>query len=679
METLLLIYILLLPVCGALINGLLSFFGENLQAFTKRHWGWSEELFLKKTSVVSAWVGVSVIFLAFAVGLWCFIQLAGLPAGATRRLTQSVFTWIHSGALHIDFALQFDVLSSLMVLVVTGVGALIHLYSVGYMHGDKGFCRFFAYLNFFIFAMLILVLGNSLPILFIGWEGVGLASYLLIGFWFEDPDKAKAGKKAFITNRIGDLGFILGILLLFALLSKHHVDKITLSFDQIAQFVATGTLAPLYITIAALLLFWGACGKSAQLPLYVWLPDAMAGPTPVSALIHAATMVTAGVYMVVRLSALYFASSTAMAVVAIVGAITALFAGTIGLVQNDIKKVLAYSTVSQLGYMFLACGVGAPIIAMFHLITHAFFKACLFLGAGSVIHNLGGKEQNIQHMGGLKTRMPETFWPFLVATLAIAGIPPLAGFFSKDEILYFAWGNSRVLWTVAALAALCTSFYMFRLCYLTFAGENRTHDAELHDKEHHDEKLYHEHRTPWTMSLVLAVLAGLAAVGGLIGVPHIMGGSFHFPNYLEEWLHPLVPAVHVADENPMLPWGLMAVSVVIALAGLLLAHYLYGKKSDVAERLAAKFAGLYRLLSAKYFVDEIYEKCIFHPLYLFSEKILFRCVDKKGIDATVNFSGRLCQAVSRQSLKLQQGDVQYYLFYIMVGLLVFSAVIFFNL
>lgn len=682
MESSLLIYILLFPLLGALINGLLAFFGKDLGNYAHRRLGWSQDVFLKKTSLLSSYVGVGVVFISFCLGFWCYVELIGM---GERRLTQNLFTWVQSGSLKLDFAFQFDVLSCLMVLVVTGVGALIHLYSVGYMHGDKGYCRYFSYLNFFIFAMLILVLGNNLVVLFIGWEGVGLASYLLIGFWYTDPEKARAGKKAFITNRIGDFGFILGALLLFALCSKlapldakFGFDKITLSFDQIHTLIANspGHISPIFLTIAALCLFFGACGKSAQIPLYVWLPDAMAGPTPVSALIHAATMVTAGVYMVVRLNVLYLASPTAMAVIAIVGGATALFAATIGLVQTDIKKVLAYSTVSQLGYMFLACGVGAYIIAMFHLITHAFFKACLFLGSGSVIHGMHG-EQNIQKMGGLKAKMPITFWTFLLATLSIAGFPLLAGFMSKDEILAFAYGSkingSIMLWSLGIVTALCTSFYMFRLVYLTFCGENRSsHEGEnLSEAEH-------VHESPFVMTVVLQILAGLSVIGGFIGVPHFLGGSV-MPNFLERWLEPIVPVAHFAHKGALGEWSLMLASIAIAFAGLGIAYSLYGKKSDRASSLSCTFARTHRLLLNKYFVDEIYEKLIFRPIHGISNWVLFRGVDKACIDGCVNFSGRLCQFISRQTLKLQQGDVQYYLLYMVLGLLVFTTVIFFNI
>jgi NADH-quinone oxidoreductase subunit L len=661
METTLLCYILFFPLLGFFINGLVAFFRHDLETACQRYLGWSEEHFFHRSALFSACIGVGVIVLSFLAGICGFVRLIGMAEGG-RVLTQTLFPWIHSGSVRLDFALQFDALSAIMVLVVTGVGSLIHIYSVGYMHGDKGFCRYFAYLNLFIFAMLTLVLGKNLLVLFIGWEGVGLASYLLIGFWFTDAEKARAGKKAFITNRVGDFGFILGALLLFALFG-------TLDCYGINQAAHAAKLPSLYLNLAALLLFVGACGKSAQIPLYVWLPDAMAGPTPVSALIHAATMVTAGVYMVARMSALYFAAPIAMSVVAIIGAATAIFAATIGLVQTDIKKVLAYSTVSQLGYMFLACGVGAPILAIFHLVTHAFFKACLFLGAGSVIHGMGG-EQDITKMGGLKHKMPVTCWTFFIATLAIAGFPPLSGFVSKDEILFYAFASkhgSVALWGVAALAALCTSFYMFRLFYLTFLGENRS--------DHHVYE--HVHESPATMKWVLVALAFLSVVGGIIAVPHTMV-PFHMPNYLEHWLGTLMHNAELTEAGEHLSSIFIAISVIVAFLGLGIAHAMYGRKSDLAAKMAAKAGCIYRLVLNKYWIDELYTKYIYTPIYKLSETILFQVFDKKCIDGSVNGSGKVCQKISRIALKMQQGDMQFYLLYMVVGLLVLSAVIFFN-
>ncbi len=657
MQTQGLVYILLFPLIGTFINGFLSFFRNDLKTYFKKNFQWSAEKFSYTTNRISAIVGVLAVTLSFLCGVWYFFELLNLSS--ENALSYTLLRWIHTGALDLEFSFYFDHLSSIMVLVVTGVGSLIHLYSVGYMHGDPGVSRYFAYLNLFIVAMLMLVLGNNLLVMFIGWEGVGLVSYLLISFWYSDIDKAKAGKKAFIVNRMGDVGFVLGALLLFALFNTMNFSELTQSIEQSAVPVG-------YITCAALLLFFGACGKSAQIPLYVWLPDAMAGPTPVSALIHAATMVTAGVYMVVRLSPLYFAAPYAMNVIAIIGAATALFAATIGLVQKDIKKILAYSTISQLGFMFLACGVGAPIAAIFHLVTHAFFKACLFLGAGSVIHGMGG-EQDITRMGGLKHKMPVTFWTFLIAILAISGFPPFSGFMSKDEILVAAFGTeygSMALGIIAVIAALFTSLYMFRLFYLTFLGDNRS-----------GHKVYeHVHESPGAMTSVLIILAGLAMIGGFIGIPHLFS-FLAFPNLIEEWLEPVVISFPLTRHGETLSPLIMLVSVGMAFLGLLIAYIFYGRKNTYAENLRSLFQTTYQLLWHKYFVDEIYHKLIVRPLYFISERILFNTIEKGGIDWSVDFAGRFSKTISRKSLKLQQGDIQYYLLYMIIGLIIMSVVI----
>ena len=480
-------------------------------------------------------------------------------------LVEIVYRWATIGDSPFEIAFYFDRLTAVMTLIVTGVGSVIHIYSVGYMAHDRSFGRFFAYLNLFLFFMLLLVLGRSLLVLFVGWEGVGLASYLLIGFWFDDLANARAGKKAFITNRIGDAGFLLGMFVLYQALGTLDMDRIN------AAFAFTGSAAPaVSASLVGILLFIGATGKSAQIPLHVWLPDAMAGPTPVSALIHAATMVTAGVYLVARMSGVYLQAPEASAVIAIVGVATAFFAATIAVVQTDIKKVLAYSTVSQLGFMFLALGVGAYGVAIFHVVTHAFFKACLFLGAGSVIHALGG-EQDVRKMGGLARRIPITFLTFAVATAAIAGIPPLAGFFSKDEILWYAFastqGGSPLLWVVAAATALMTAFYMFRLLWLTFLGRSRMD----HEVEHH------VHESPWSMTGVLLLLAMLSAVGGFIALPHFLEPQLPLPTVHESLHH---------FETPLL-----VLSVVLALAGLAGAAYLFGGPPERVQALQQRFAG----------------------------------------------------------------------------------------
>ena len=507
--------------------------------------------------------------------------LLELRAGGWAPLVETAYRWALIGDNGFEIAFYFDRLSAVMALVVTGVGSVIHVYSIGYMKDDEGYGRFFAYLNLFLFFMLLLVLGRSLLVLFVGWEGVGLASYLLIGFWFDDLANARAGKKAFVTNRIGDAGFLLGMFVLFQAVGTLDMDRINAAF-------AGPALPAVSASLVGVLLFIGATGKSAQIPLHVWLPDAMAGPTPVSALIHAATMVTAGVYLVARMSAVYLQAPEASALIAVVGVATAFFAATIAIVQTDIKKVLAYSTISQLGFMFLALGVGAYGVAIFHLVTHAFFKACLFLGAGSVIHALGG-EQDVRRMGGLARRIPLTFWTFAIATAAIAGIPPLAGFFSKDEILWYAFastrGGSPLLWLVAAATALMTAFYMFRLLWLTFFGSSRmTPEVE-----------HHVHESPFSMTGVLLLLAALSALGGFIAVPHFLEPQLPLPP-VDEHLH--------AYETPLL-----ALSVVLALAGLAAAAWLFGGPAERAERLRARFAGLHRWLSGKYFIDELYERC----------------------------------------------------------------------
>ncbi len=534
--------------------------------------------------------------------------------------------WINAGTLHIDFSFVFDQLSLIMLMVVTGVGFLIHVYYAGYMADDESYPRYFSYLNLFLFFMTVLVLAGNALLMFVGWEGVGLASYLLIGFWFQKTSAADAGKKAFIANRIGDFGFLIGMFLLLANFG-------TLTFSEIAaKLAATPALMGGIITAIALCLLVGAAGKSAQLPLYVWLPDAMEGPTPVSALIHAATMVTAGVYMIARTPALFDRSPLALTVVAIVGAATALFAATIGLVQTDIKRVLAYSTVSQLGYMFLGCGVAAYSAAIFHLMTHAFFKALLFLAAGSVIHGLGG-EQDMRKMGGLKRYMPVTYWTMTIAVFAIAGFPPLAAFFSKDAILYAAFvsgGAGKIYWFIGLVTALLTSFYMFRLWYLTFQGERR----ENHEEEHgaavharHDTKLtlvteraHEPHESPWSMLGPLVILALLSVVGGWIGLGSNVGpfGAF---------LEPVTGTRAAESGSSAIEWGLSGAAVLVALLGWLIAHRMYSAKPASAAQLATSMSGPYNLLVHKYWVDEIYGAVIVKPLLSISRFVLEWVVD----------------------------------------------------
>ena len=615
--------IVLLPLLGFVLNGVFATrLGGNL---------------VGKRFVTIVGCGLPLASFALVVE-----SLLELRAGAYAPLVEVAYRWATVGGSAFEIAFYFDRLSAVMALVVTGVGSVIHIYSVGYMAHDKSFGRFFAYLNLFLFFMLLLVLGRSLLVLFVGWEGVGLASYLLIGFWFDDLANARAGKKAFITNRIGDAGFLLGMFLLFHAVGTLDMDRIN------AAFAFTGAAAPaVSASLVGILLFIGATGKSAQIPLHVWLPDAMAGPTPVSALIHAATMVTAGVYLVARMSGIYMQAPEASMVIATIGVATAFFAATVALVQTDIKKVLAYSTVSQLGFMFLALGVGAYGVAIFHVVTHAFFKACLFLGAGSVIHALGG-EQDVRKMGGLARRVPVTFITFAVATAAIAGIPPLAGFFSKDEILWFAFastrGGSPLLWGVAALTALMTAFYMFRLLWLTFLGSSRMSPEVEH----------HVHESPPSMTSVLMLLATLSAVGGFIALPH--------------FLEPLLPLPAVNEHLHSLERPLLWLSVVLALAGLAAAAYIYGGPSSRAQALRERFAGLHRWLAGKYFIDELYERVIGRPLVWVSDRVLLRVSDRMLIDGALDGAAATAQRGAGWLGRLQTGHLHLYAWMVLAGL-----------
>jgi NADH-quinone oxidoreductase subunit L len=578
------------------------------------------------------------------------------------------FTWIAAGNFRAGFDLQMDQLTVVMVLVVTGVGWLIHIYATGYMAHEGGYYRFFSYLNLFMFFMLVLVLAANYVLLFVGWEGVGLSSYLLIGFYFLKKSASDAGKKAFIVNRIGDFGFMLGMFLLFR--AFHTLDFQAIFTSSTLQgwpVELSGHLGTL--TFACLLLFMGACGKSAQLPLYVWLPDAMEGPTPVSALIHAATMVTAGVYVVARSHVLFTHAPTAMMVVAIVGCATAFFAATIGLVQTDIKKVLAYSTVSQLGYMFLACGVGAFSAGIFHLMTHAFFKALLFLAAGSVIHAMGG-EQDMNRMGGLSKRIRWTYGTMLIATLAITGIPFFAGFFSKDAILFAAFQNEsggRLLYAFGLLTALLTAFYMFRLIFLTFNGKPR-----------YDERKVHVHESPWSMLGPLVILAVLSTVGGWFALPAFVQG----PDYFANFLGPVFGARESADAAGEiaahhLELILAGVAVGAALIGLGVAYWLYLKKPGKADSFAKSMAPAYRTLLNKYYVDELYDAVIVKPLVWISTNVLWKVVDVEAIDGTVNGIAGGTTAIGDGVRHTQSGNTRSYAVWVVVGAIVILAVIFF--
>ena len=627
----------ILPLLGAVINGL----------FGKR---------LPKNLV--GMIGSGSVLGAFLISLGAFWHMLNVPDPAKDLpIITNYFTWIQAGTFHANAGFMLDHLSGLMILVVTGVGFLIHVYSMGYMHEDPGFYRYFAYLNLFMFSMLTLVLANNYLLMFVGWEGVGLCSYLLIGFWFHKKSAADAGKKAFIVNRVGDFGFLLATFMIFY--TFQSVDFTTV-FNRAAD-TSLFAIEPLgtigVFTTICLLMFVGATGKSAQIPLYVWLPDAMEGPTPVSALIHAATMVTAGVYMVVRSQVLFNHAPGALLVVAFIGAFTAILAASIGLVQTDIKKVLAYSTVSQLGYMFLACGVGAYSAAIFHLMTHAFFKALLFLGAGSVIHGMGGI-QDIRKMGGLRKEMPWTFRTFLVGTLAIAGIPGLAGFFSKDAILAGAYGNAHygtILWILGATAAGFTSFYMLRLLILTFFGSPRY--------THHD--VHHVHESPATMLIPLIVLALLSAVAGYIGVPAVLGGSDHIAEFINGAA--AEGATHAEALSHSTELVLMGMATGIGLLGLALAYLFYVAKTNLPEKLSSSFSAIYQLLTNKYYVDEIYDALVVMPILGTSREFLWKFVDAGFIDGMVNGVGQAVRQSAAGLRHMQTGYVRAYAGWILFG------------
>jgi len=596
-------------------------------------------------------------------------------AGGQAFVHKEYFDWIvvpdviHGGSLfRAGFDLQMDQLTVIMLMVVTGVGFLIHIYSTGYMAHEGGYYRFFSYLNLFMFFMLILILSANYVLLFVGWEGVGLASYLLIGFYFLRKSAADAGKKAFIVNRIGDFGFMLGMFLLFRTFKT--LDFATLFDAQHAAGAAPDAMGHLgYLTVACLLLFMGACGKSAQLPLYVWLPDAMEGPTPVSALIHAATMVTAGVYVVARSHVLFVKAPTAMMVVAIVGCATAFFAATIGLVQTDIKKVLAYSTVSQLGYMFLGCGVGTFAEGIFHLMTHAFFKALLFLGAGSVIHAMGG-EQDMRKMGGLSKKIKWTFATMLIATLAIAGFPPLAAFFSKDGILFGAftseYGGGHIFYGLGWFTALLTSFYMFRLVYLTFFG-----------KERYDEHHVHVHESPWSMLGPLVILAVLSIVGGWMAAPAYWGGTDYFLAFLKPFFgaSEAVPAMDEAAAHS-LEVTLAFVAVIAAVLGWVVAFWLYRKESDKPASIAQSAGAVYTTLLHKYYVDEIYAAVVVAPLMWISRNVLWKVVDVGIVDGAVNGLAHGASEVGDVTRHTQSGNTRSYAVWVVIGAIVIIAVVF---
>ena len=646
----------LLPLTGAAINGLLG----------KR---------FPKALVNTIALGFTAA--AFAMALWVAAQFSGLPPDQIPHIERYA-TWLSAGSFSAEYGIYLDQLSLVMLLIVTGVGFLIHVYSVGYMAHEGGYYRYFAYLNIFMFFMLTLVLANNYLLMFVGWEGVGLASYLLIGFWFLKKSAADAGKKAFITNRVGDFGFLIALFLLI----KHFG---TLQYDSLWKLVSQHPVESAgagLLTAIGLLMLVGATGKSAQIPLYVWLPDAMEGPTPVSALIHAATMVTAGVYMVARSSPIFDRAPDARLAVAVIGTLTAIFAASIGIVQTDIKKVLAYSTISQLGYMFMACGVADYIGGIFHLMTHAFFKGLLFLAAGSVIHGLGG-EQDMRHMGGLRKYLPYTFWSMTVATFAIAGLPPFAGFFSKDRILWSAWSSgNHIIWLIGVITAGMTSFYMFRLWFLTFFGEYRGPNPETaghgHDTDAHDAHANGSHghvaphESPWVMVAPLMILALLSLVGGWVGVPHSLHGSDHFEAFLAPVFQAAPAGTTVpepAAETGVNSTELMfsGISVGLAALGLLLAWYLYYKRPDLPARMAKAAGGLYTLVLDKYKVDELYGAVIIQPLIALSTNVFWKGIDRGLIDRAVDECAEGALETSDAMRHMQSGNIRSYAGWVAVG------------
>lgn len=587
-----------------------------------------------------------VVVLSFIMSLWALVRLLALPANAALTLT--LWPWISSGGFHVDIALRFDALTAVMTLVVSGIGALIHIYCIGYMADDPDYARFFTYMNLFTFSMLLLVLADNLLLMFVGWEGVGLCSYLLIAFWYDNPEFAYNGRKAFIANRVGDAGFLLGIFTIVAALAAHGVW--TLNFTE--MHAHAGMLQPVALA-AGLLLFLGATGKSAQIPLYVWLPDAMVGPTPVSALIHAATMVTAGVYMIARMSFLYALSGDALMVIAVIGGVTSFFAATVAIVQTDIKRVLAYSTISQIGYMILAVGVASYTSGIFHLMTHACFKALLFLCAGSVIHALSG-EQDMSRMGALRHKLPITWITMLVASLAISGIPPFSGFFSKDQILEAAYASKHIgLWALGLVTAGLTSFYMFRLLFLTFHGESRV----APDKAHH------VHEAPASMRIPLIVLAVLSLGAGWVGLPN----NILWGNVFSHFLDPVF-AIHLTpsvNENPV--FMLSAVATVVALIGIFFAWLFYLRLPGLPHLIAFRLNAFYQMLAHKYYVDEIYNTLISRPLFWLSTVVLFRGVDRAMIDGVANGTGVAVEDSGEGLRRVETGNVQNYAFVYLLG------------
>ena len=643
------------PLVGSIFNGL---FGKKI-----------------KNEAVIGGIATGLMFLSFLVAGQNFLKLLG----DTEKVHELVLgSWMTVGNFQLNWELLLDPLSAVMIMVVTGVGTLIHLYSIGYMHGEVGYYRFFSYLNLFAFAMLMLVLGGNALVMFIGWEGVGLCSYLLIGYYYEKKSASTAANKAFIVNRVGDFGFLCGLLTLFWAFAEKGLW--TLNFVEIAEHGYLLESGGLLITVVTLCFFLGATGKSAQIPLFTWLPDAMEGPTPVSALIHAATMVTAGVYMIGRMSGLFAMAPATMMTIAIVGGLTAFFAATIGLAQNDIKRVLAYSTVSQLGYMFLAMGVGAFSAGIFHLMTHAFFKACLFLGSGSVIHgmhhayhhaHLHDDPQDMRNMGGLRKKMPITFITFLVSTIAISGIPFFSGFFSKDEILWWSFGSTRghwMLWLLGAAAAGMTAFYMFRLVFMTFFGEQKT-DPRAKD---------HIPESPFTITIPLMVLGALALLGGYVGVPKILGGINRFDAFLapvfEHAQH--LNGIH-AHGALSTEYTLMAVSVAVAVVGIFVAWVMYIKNPELPGKFVARFEGMHRIIFNKWYVDELYDAVFVNPCKKIGT-FLWQVVDARLVDGVVNGCAWVIRGVGTGLRYTQSGYLYNYAMAMVVGVVVIVGIYVFN-
>jgi NADH-quinone oxidoreductase subunit L len=630
-------YFWLIPFIPALSSFILAVFGQKLP---------------KK------YISFQACFAVFASFLISAVSFVGLLKTGHEQypLVKNLFTWIKAGSFQADISLQLDPLSAVMALVVTGVGFLIHVYSIGYMAEDRSYSRYFTYLNLFTFSMLLLVMASNIVLMFVGWEGVGLCSYLLIGFWFVKPSAAAAGKKAFIVNRIGDAGFLLGIFFIFINIGSGE-------FTAINEALGGGEITQGLATLIAILLFVGAIGKSAQIPLYVWLPDAMEGPTPVSALIHAATMVTAGVYMVSRMSFLYSLSGTAAQIVAVVGALTAVYAATMALTQNDIKRVLAYSTISQIGYMFIGCGVGAYAAGMFHLYTHAFFKSLLFLAAGSVMHALSG-ELDMRKMGGLRKYLPLTYPTFLIGAIAIAGIPFLSGFFSKDAILTHAFAQGQYfVWALGITGAVLTAFYMFRLIFLTFFGNERIEP----------EAKKHLHESPPVMTIPLVLLAFFSVVAGYVGLPVVVGKDL---NWFGHFLEPVIAHIPEAHLSLQTEWMLILISVAVAVIGIYIAYVFYLKKSQIPHNLVAKFPGVYKLLYNKYYIDEIYEAVIVNPMVRGSE-IVYDHFDLKVIDGAANGSATSAGFLGKVLSYLQTGLIKDYALIFLLGAILFLGYLLF--